>query len=98
MFLFKPQAKKDLQELLEYLAKRDKKVSGKVKDSVVKTCKLLDKNHQIGAVINHSLVDGIRYLTVIKYDNYIIFYQTKDKQIEIIRISHHSRNWIELLH
>ncbi len=98
MFLLTPQAKIDLQEILEYIAKDNKDVAHKVRVKITETCKLLNKNPQLGVAINHPTLKDIRYLTVIKYNNYIIFYRLKNKKVEIIRFSHKARCWIELLH
>jgi len=97
MFLLTPQAQKDLQNILEYLAKRDKEIAHKVRIAIITTCNLLDNNHYLGVEIQHSKIKGIRYLTCVKYNKYIVFYRIKHKQIEIVRFSHHARNWIKLL-
>ncbi len=97
MFLFTPQAQKDLQDILEYLSEKDKEVAHKIRKAIITTCKLLGSNNYLGVEVKHSKVKGVRYLTCIKYDQYIIFYRIKNKQIEIIRFSHHARNWIKLL-
>ena len=97
MFLLTPQAKIDLRKILEYIAKDNKDVAHKVRVKITETCKLLNSNPQLGVAIENPSVKDIRYITVIKYSNYILFYKIQNNNIEIVRFSHNARNWITLL-
>ncbi len=97
MFLLTPQAKIDLRETLEYIAKDNTDIAHKVRVKITETCKLLSRSPQLGVVVDHPTLKNIRYLTVIKYSNYILFYKIQNNNVEIIRFSNNARNWIALL-
>ncbi len=97
MFYLKPQAKQDLQKLLEYIANDNKDAAHKVRKAIIETCKLLSDNLYAGVTIENSKIEGVRYFTVIKYRNLIIFYRVINKNIEIVRLGYGSRDWEQVI-
>ena len=92
-FLFRPQALRDLRELLIYIAKDNPVAAEKMHDCVIETCQILADNPLIAIELEGLSVTGVRRIPVVSYPRYSIFYRIADDQVEIVRLGFGGRDW-----
>lgn len=91
-------AKQDLIDIKRYIKYKLKepniadKLTNKISDEINK----LSYTSQIYPIIDKDILKNLKIRKII-VDNYIIFYRVKENSVEIIRIMHGRRNWINLL-
>ena len=89
-----PQVIHDLIDLATYIANNNMDVSDKFLAAAEETFKQLAKTPEIVRVRefdNHNLAD-IRQQTIKGFRNYLVFYQTRDTDVEILRVLHGRRD------
>jgi toxin ParE1/3/4 len=89
---FSPSARRDLQEILEFIALDKPGAALRHVERLESACWDLAKNPELRATRN----DILPQLRVWSVGNYVIFYRRSDDGIEIIRVVHGARNFNEL--
>jgi toxin ParE1/3/4 len=94
-----PQAARDLNEIVLYIAERDPAAALRVLDYVEQTLALICRSPHIGSrvVSADQEVEGFRVITVKRYRRYLIYFRPKPDCVEIARIVHGHRDQEELL-
>jgi toxin ParE1/3/4 len=93
---YAPAARQDFYECAEYLEERDVAVADRFRESVQQTVKLLCGNSELGERFRRDLTGTIRYRTVLKFTNYLIFDRREDSVLQILRIIHGARDYEKL--
>ena len=89
---FSPSARRDLQEILEFIALDKPAAALRHVERLEDACLELAKNPELGAARN----DILPRLRVWSVGNYVIFYRPSDDGVEIIRVVHGARDFNEL--
>ena len=95
---YSKEAKQDLIEIKQYIKYnlQEPETSQKLIYKIRKEINNLKHNPEIHVIIDDDLIQKIKIRKLI-VDNYIIFYRIKSFSIEIVRVIHGRRNWINLL-
>lgn len=96
-FFFRPQAKQDLDLLLQYIAKDNMDAAHRMRDAILYTCGLLIDNPYISNEISSVSIQGIRRFPVSGFNDYVIFYIVREDGIEIVRLGFGGRDWNALI-
>ncbi len=88
-----PQVIRDLIEIATYIAENDLDRSDNFLSAVEETFKQLGKMPQLGkkSYFSNPRLQNIRQLAVKGFGKYLIFYQTMETGVEIIRVIHGAR-------
>ena len=90
----RPQVIRDLINLATYIAGNNMDVSYKFLAAAEETFKQLAKTPKmcrLSEFDNHNLAD-IRQQAIKGFRNYLVFYQTRDTDVEILRVLHGRRD------
>jgi toxin ParE1/3/4 len=87
-----PQAKFDLKEVWLYISEDSREFADKAIDSILNKCEFLALNPKIGK----TRYDLILELRLFPFKNYNIFYFQTDFGVEIYRVLHSSRNFMQI--
>ncbi len=90
---FRPEARRDLQNIGDYIARDDREAARRFVKSLREKCALLARNPHIGRE-RPDLRPGLRSFPV---QSYIILYRVLDQSVEIVNVVHGSRNIDALL-
>lgn len=85
----------EIKQYIKYNLQEPETVQNLISNIRSKINSLRD-NPEIYSVITDSIVGKLEVRKLI-LDNYIVFYKVKAEIIQVIRIMHGRRNWIELL-
>lgn len=95
---YSKESKEDLIEIKQYIkynlqeAETAQKLISKIRNEINK----LKNNPKIYSIIDDDMIKQLEIRKLI-VDNYIVFYRIKGCNIEIVRVMHRRRNWINLL-
>ncbi len=89
---FSPLAKKDLEDIIVYVAERNVPSAQKIVKDLMKKFKLLAENPKIGMAKDNFTLN----LRAFPYKNYVIFYFPIENGVEIYRVLHGARDIDEL--
>lgn len=96
--VYSKESKEDLIEIKQYIkynlqeAETAQKLISKIRNEINK----LKHNPKIYSIIDDDMIKQLEIRKLI-VDNYIVFYRIKSYNIEIVRVMHGRRNWINLL-
>jgi len=86
---FSPSSRRDLQEILKYIAIDKPGAALRHVKKLEETCWMLAKNPDLGTARN-DLLPGLMIWSVAKY---VVFYRRADDGIEVIRVIHGARDY-----
>jgi len=89
---FSPSARRDLLEILEYIARDKPGAALRHVERLEESCRTLAKNSQLGTV-RDDLLPNLRDWPVGKY---VIFFRPADDGIEVVRVVHGARDYGKL--
>ena len=95
-----PQAKRDLVEAADYLAKHSGlALSNRFLKAAEKTFTFLSGMPAIGGnwESSHPHLQGLRHWSVRGFDQYVIFYRPVQENLEIVRVLHGARDLENIL-
>jgi toxin ParE1/3/4 len=84
----RPEARRDLQEIGDYIARDDRRAAGRFVHMLREKCTFLAQNPYIGRE-RPELRAGLRSFPV---QNYVIFYHIIDDTLEVVTVVHGSRD------
>lgn len=90
---YAPAALQDMYECAEYLENQDSTIADRFRESVQETVRLLGGNPDIGERFRRDPTGTIRYRSILKFANYLIFYRRKDSDLQVLRIIHGARDY-----
>ena len=90
---FTPEARSDLHEIWDYIARDSVEAASRFTDTIAETCRLLGASPQIGRA-RPELAPGLRSFPV---GNYVIFYKPVRGGIEVVRVLSAARDIPSLL-
>ena len=97
----RPQAKKDLIDLLEYIKSNNKAAVKRLQNAINETLALVLENPLIASELNNldESYSEIRCIQIKGFNNYNIYYRPIEASdnIEIIRLGFGGRDWGNLL-
>ncbi len=95
----KPRAKRDLLDLYTYIGDRNSRAADHFLREMEKAFSLLATFPPMGAAweSNSPRLAGVRYWTISRFRNYVIFYRPIENGIEVLHVFHASRNVRRLL-
>jgi toxin ParE1/3/4 len=88
-YRLRPQARRDLSEIIAYLAQRNHVAARKWRDEVFRVFELLGDNPQIGSAHDEVAPD----LRMFPLGNYIVLYRVETAGVLVLRVIHASRDW-----
>ncbi|MEL6165343.1 MAG: type II toxin-antitoxin system RelE/ParE family toxin [Cyanobacteria bacterium J06628_3] len=90
----RPQVIRDLIDLATYIAANNMDVSDKFLTAAEETFKQLAQTPKIGKVreFDNPNLANIRQQTIKEFRNYLVFYRTRDNDVEILRVLHGRRD------
>ena len=92
----KRQAEEDVVEIWRIIAEDNPQAAEAFLDAIEEVSSLLSATPEIGSprYFSHPELQGLRFLTLRKFENYLLFYRAlKDEEmIEIVRIVHGARD------
>ena len=92
---FYPQAKDDLADILAYLRNEaSTQLAQQFLDAVVASVERLVEHPELGVRRSYRspLLRNVRMFSLPKFSRYLLFYQSKDGVVYIIRLIHGARN------
>ena len=93
-----PTARVDIKDHFHYINERNQKAAKKFLKASRETFQRLSAMPGIGVSRNYSNseLEGLRFVTITGFQNYLVFYLTSSESIQIIRVLHGAQN-IELI-
>lgn len=91
--VFAPSAERDLNEILVYIAADKPGAASKFVRRLRDSCSLLAKQPMLGQECPELRL-GVRRFSV---QDYIIFYRITESTVEITRVIHGARDWLNML-
>lgn len=88
----RPRAEMDLDELVEYIARRDDRAALRFQDRVRETVDRIVRSPHLGTARVTPRGRHLRLRQVLRYPKFVIIYQLTDTTIDILRIVRGSRN------
>ena len=85
---FSPSARRDLQEILEYIARDKPGAALRHVERMEEACWWLARNPLVGTA-RDDLLPLLRCYSV---GNYVIFYRPTDKGVDVVRVVHGARD------
>jgi toxin ParE1/3/4 len=86
--LWTPRARRDFEEILEYLEENSPSAADRFATAVAVKCRSISRSPRIGRARN-ELTEGIRSTVV---GDYLIFYRPTPSAIELVRVLHGARD------
>lgn len=95
---YSKESKEDLVEIKQYIKYnlQEPEIAQKLISKIRKEINALKHNPKSYSTIDDDLIKKLEIRKLI-VDNYIVFYRTKNDNVEIVRIMYGRRNWINLL-
>jgi toxin ParE1/3/4 len=92
---FSPAAEQDLSDILEFIAKDNKRAADRVANEVFVTLDVLCVNPEAGKVrqFKSPQLSGIHSYVLKQFHNYIVFYRLCAGNLEVIRLLHGARDF-----
>jgi toxin ParE1/3/4 len=89
-----PQAKEDLLELADYLARHNVDAALRFLDAAEAAFELLVGMPEIGTLCRFKAPQaaGLRVWSIKDFENYLVFYRPTDTGIDVIRVIHGARD------
>jgi toxin ParE1/3/4 len=89
-----PQAVVDAEEIFAYLAKQDVAIAKRFNEAVADTLIALRDNPGLGIAwrARNGRLTNLRWKRVVGFKKYLIFFQTQNDGIVVVRILHGARN------
>ncbi|MBL1258565.1 type II toxin-antitoxin system RelE/ParE family toxin [Methylocystis sp. Sn-Cys] len=92
-FKLRPQAERDIEEIVSYIAEDSPSAALRWFEGVRHTCQRLAEMPKMGVARPEVRPD----LRVFASGNYLLAYREVDDGVEIVRVLHGARKWQELL-
>lgn len=92
---FMESALEDLEEVILYIAKDSKSNAIKFHDKIIDNSKTLETFPKLGFLVPDKKISNSGF-RVIVIDKYLMFYKVYEKEINILRILHGSRDYPQL--
>ncbi|MEX0643156.1 MAG: type II toxin-antitoxin system RelE/ParE family toxin [Pirellulales bacterium] len=91
----KPEVRRDLVELAEYISKDNLDAAARFLDAVEKTFEFLAANSESGQLCNFDDPEcaDLRVWPVEQFRNYLVFYQPISSGVDIVRVLHGARDF-----
>jgi len=90
-----PEAQQDVDGIAECLEERNAPAARRFLRAVGKTVEMLLHNPDLGEWLHCDPSKQIRYRTVLDFRNYLIFYRRVDSILEIVRVLHGARDYVQ---
>lgn len=92
---FSPRACRDLASIHDHIAADEPMAAGRVRSLILETADLLAENPGLGRTIVGAKPrhEAIRWFVVPKCRNYLIFYESYQDTIMVVRVLHAARDW-----
>lgn len=90
-----PRAEQDLEEIRGHISADNPDAAKRVRSRILDTADLLATHPDIGRRIRDASAryEGIRWLVVPKFRNYLIFYRPFQDTVIVVRILHAAQDW-----
>jgi toxin ParE1/3/4 len=87
-------AQEDIDDITYYIAQDNLEVAVAFFEAVESTCTMLSTMPGIGSARDYRnpLFAGLRMFHVKKFENYLIFYQSTDDELLVVRVLHGARD------
>lgn len=97
-FVVRPKARRDIQEIADYIAADELQASYRFIDEVYSAFEILSKMPHIGSTrrFRRESLLGLRLWRIPHFDKYLVVYRPWKDGVEIIRVLHGSRH-IEIM-
>lgn len=96
-FRFTPQARRDLLEISNFIARDSEDAAYRVEQKILDACLLISKSPFAGQLRPDFTPRPLRFWVVGKYPNYVVVYDPQKKPVRIVRILHGARQLAALL-
>ena len=92
--IFSPVSEKDIEDQYVFIALKNKPSAKKFLESIQKITETLSNMPKIGTVfpVEKEILLEIRFLSISRFSNHLIFYGLSDKNVRILRILHTKRD------
>ncbi len=92
---FSPKAARDLDEISDFIASDNPAAAERVRQYILNTADLLAKHPELGRRIRNAPFrhQQIRWIVVPKFRNYLIFYQSFQDGVMVVRVLHAAQDW-----
>jgi toxin ParE1/3/4 len=91
-YLVKARARADLKRHWRYIARDNPEAADRLLDAAEETFELLARSPGIGSERSFRKLVGIRSRAVRGFHNYLVFYQTNQETVVILRVLHGMRD------
>jgi toxin ParE1/3/4 len=88
----KARARLDLKSHWRYIARENLPAADRLLEAAEETFKIIAKNPDIGSQRSFRKLVGIRSRAVAGFKNYLVFYQTRNEAVVIVRVLHGMRD------
>ncbi len=88
------QARRDILRIHSYISQHNISAAEKVLDGIEKTIRSLAQFPNVGTmwVTSNPALEGMRFTPVSRYRNYLIFFRTVGRVVEVYRVVHGAQN------
>jgi len=94
--VFNPAAVRDLDDITQFIANDNPRASIEVRCAILDTADLIGRFPLIGfqPAFRSKRHVGVRFLTVKKYRNYLVFYRESESEVEILRVLNSAQDYL----
>jgi toxin ParE1/3/4 len=92
---FSPKATRDLDEISDHIAADNLEAAERVRQTILNTADFLAQHPELGRRIRKATARHlqIRWFVVPKFRNYLIFYQSFQETVMVVRVLHAAQDW-----
>ena len=93
---YSPDVQQDINERIEYFESRSDSVADRFRKAVEETVRMLCGSPNMGERFRGDPTGTVRYRSVLKFRNYLIFYRQEGMDLQVLRILHGAMDYDNL--
>jgi plasmid stabilization system protein ParE len=92
---FSPKAARDLDGIFRFISSDNPDAAQRVRETILDVADFLAQNRELGRKIRNASPRHaqIRWFVVPKFRNYLIFYQSFQETVMVVRVLHAAQDW-----